>query len=173
MFGLFLCLNRSHSKWQTDKYQRRYLHVGNDSNKQELWKAREVGVNNPAFCKDGSNRRDFMEEDILQARPFLEQNLLIRSRAPGLRWQRHSKEKSGICKRKWTCSKWLLLPCDSAILCKTSGKEEEVIMKNKADFLFGKAKDFQPYLQDIGKRSYKYGIGNRKVRSLSIRLSNY
>lgn len=45
-----------------------------------------------------------------------------------------------------TCSKWLLLLCDSAILCKTLGKEEEVIMKNKAAFLFDKAKDFQPYL---------------------------
>ena len=100
MFGLFLCLNRSHSKWQTDKYQRGSLNVRNDSNKQELWKAREVGVNNPAFCKDGSNLRDFMEEDILEARPFLEQNLLIRSRAQGLRWERHSKEKNGIFKRK-------------------------------------------------------------------------
>lgn len=31
-----------------------------------LWKTREIEINNPAFCKDGCNPRDFTEEDILE-----------------------------------------------------------------------------------------------------------
>lgn len=79
-----------------------------------LWKTREVGMNNPAFCKDGRNLRDFTEEDILEAWPFLEQKLLIRSRAQEVWWERQLTKKNGIFKgmRKWKFSKRLLFPCD-------------------------------------------------------------
>lgn len=52
--------------------------------KEVLWKTRKIGINNTAF-KDGSDIRDFTEEDILEVDEFwfalFRCKVLIRSRA--------------------------------------------------------------------------------------------